>query len=194
MPTSPILRLTFSFGLLLTSYLNGFASDKPNVVIFFTDDQGTLDANCFGSKDLYTPTMDQLAQDGIRFTQAYAHAVCCPARAMLMTGRYPQRSGVNNWTQGNAKSAPGINMSLDEVTLAEALHDAGYQTALFGKWHLGAHVAYGPTKQGFDEFFGHRGGFIHNYNHFFLVLRVLARVVDDNIIRQARVWFCAGRR
>ena len=64
---------------------NQAQSRKPNVVIFFTDDQGTLDVNCYGSKDLYTPTMDRLAETGVRFTQAYAHTVCCPARAMLMT-------------------------------------------------------------------------------------------------------------
>lgn len=141
---------------------------RPNVVIFFTDDQGTLDVNCYGSKDLYTPTMDMLAKTGVRFTQAYAHTVCCPARAMLMTGRYPQRSNVNMWTQGNAKGEKGRNMFREEVTLAEALSEAGYRTALFGKWHLGADFDHGPTEQGFGEFFGLRGGFIHNYNHYFL--------------------------
>ena len=62
---------------------------KPNVVVIFTDDQGTLDANCFGSTDLHTPAIDSLAREGVRFTQAYAHTVCCPARAMLLTGRHP---------------------------------------------------------------------------------------------------------
>jgi arylsulfatase A len=74
----------------------GLAAQKPNVIIFFTDDQGTLDANCYGSNDLYTPTIDHLAKTGVRFTQAYSHKVCCPARAMLMTGRYPQRGVVNS--------------------------------------------------------------------------------------------------
>ncbi|BCX47365.1 hypothetical protein HAHE_12730 [Haloferula helveola] len=139
---------------------------KPNVVIFFTDDQGTLDANCFGSEDLYTPTIDRLAETGVRFTQAYAHTVCCPARAMLMTGRYPQRGGVEQWTQANAKDGRfGVNMAREEVTLAEVLGGAGYRTALFGKWHLGADFKHGPTEQGFDEFFGLRGGFIDNFNH-----------------------------
>ncbi len=140
----------------------------PNVVVFYTDDQGTLDVNCYGSEDLHTPNMDKLAREGIRFTQAYAHTVCCPSRALLLTGRHPQRSGVNFWTQGDMKSKPGLNMALEEVTLAEALKTAGYRTALFGKWHLGAAETHGPTKQGFDEFFGLRGGFIDNYNHFFL--------------------------
>ena len=141
---------------------------KPNVVVFLTDDQGTLDAGCYGSDDLLTPTIDKLAETGVRFTQAYAHTVCCPARAALLTGRHPQRSGVNHWTQGDMNSAKGINMALDEFTMAEVLKRAGYRTALFGKWHLGAHREHGPKKQGFDEFFGIRDGFIDNFNHYFL--------------------------
>lgn len=144
------------------------AFERPNVVIFLTDDQGTLDVNCFGSKDLHTPTMDELARTGTRFTQAYAHTVCCPARAALLTGRHPQRGDVNSWTQGNMHGADGLNMKLSEVTLAEVLKTAGYRTAMFGKWHLGAHRDHGPMKQGFDEFFGIRDGFIDNFNHFFL--------------------------
>ena len=141
---------------------------RPNVLLIFTDDQGTLDAGCYGSADLHTPNMDGLARRGVRFTQAYAHTVCCPARAMLMTGRQPQRCNVNSWQQGNAKGPKGLNMFLSEVTLAEVLKAAGYRTALFGKWHLGAHFGHGPTRQGFDEFFGIRDGFIDNTNHFFL--------------------------
>ncbi|MBT8043806.1 MAG: sulfatase-like hydrolase/transferase [Verrucomicrobiae bacterium] len=138
---------------------------QPNVVILFTDDQGTLDARCYGSKDLITPNIDRLAANGVRFTRAYAHTVCCPSRAALLTGRYPQRAGIVHWTQGDMHSKQGINMPLEEVTLAEALKPAGYRTALFGKWHLGAHRDFGPEKQGFDEFFGIRGGFIDNYKH-----------------------------
>ena len=144
------------------------AAERPNVVILFTDDQGTIDANCYGSTDLRTPNIDRLAATGVRFTQAYAHTVCCPARAALMTGRHPQRGGVHHWTQGDLNGPDGINMALGEVTLAEALKSAGYRTALYGKWHLGAHRDFGPKKQGFDEFFGIRDGFIDNYNHYFL--------------------------
>ena len=144
------------------------AARKPNVIIFFTDDQGTLDANCYGSTDLHTPAMDELAATGVRFTQAYAHTVCCPARAALLTGRHPQRGNVSTWTQGNAKSEKGVNMFLEEVTVAEMLKGSGYRTGLFGKWHLGAALDHGPMEQGFDEFYGHRGGFIDNYNHYFL--------------------------
>ena len=160
--------LGFLFVLVFGCFASAGLQAKPNVVVFFTDDQGTLDAGCYGSKDLLTPTIDKLARTGVRFTQAYAHVVCCPARAALMTGRHPQRSGVNHWTQGDMNSAKGRNMALEEVTMAEILKRAGYRTALFGKWHLGAHRDYGPKKQGFDEFFGIRDGFIDNYNHYFL--------------------------
>ena len=138
-------------------------------MILFTDDQGTLDAGCYGSDHLITPHIDRLAAEGTRFTQAYAHTACCPARAALLTGRHPQRGGIDNWPQGDMNAPEkGINLALDEVTLAEVLRGAGYRSTLFGKWHLGARRDHGPTRQGFDEFFGIRGGFIDNYNHHFL--------------------------
>ena len=147
-----------------TPATEGKKARRPNVVILFTDDQGTLDARCFGSQDLQTPNIDKLAKTGVRFTQAYSHTVCCPARAALLTGRHPQRSGGNTWMQGDMKGKAGRNMALEEITLAEMLKAAGYRTALFGKWHLGAHRDHGPMKQGFDEFFGIRDGFIDNFN------------------------------
>lgn len=163
------MKTLLPLGLFLVALQSSFGAGRnPNVLIILTDDQGTLDAKCYGSKDLHTPNIDRLAKTGIRFTQAYAHTVCCPSRAALMTGRHPQRSGVNDWTQGDINAEDGINMALNEVTLAEALKTAGYKTALFGKWHLGAHRDFGPTKQGFDEFFGVRSGFIDSYNHYFL--------------------------
>jgi len=142
---------------------------KPNIIIIYTDDQGTLDANCYGANDLYTPNIDKLSKTGISFTQAYSHTVCCPSRAAMITGRHPQRSGINNWTQNDAHAEEkGVNMPLSEVTIAEVLKDNGYQTGLFGKWHLGAALENGPLEQGFDEFYGFRGGFIDNYVHYFL--------------------------
>jgi arylsulfatase A-like enzyme len=161
----------FLFACILVSVnlLIASPTSQPNIVIFLTDDQGALDANCYGSTDLYTPNIDKLAQQGVRFTQAYAHTVCCPARAPMLTGRHPQRGGINTWAQGKIDdSSRHVNMHRSEITLAEVLSEAGYKTALFGKWHLGAHPDHGPTKQGFDEFFGLRDGFIDNYNHYFL--------------------------
>lgn len=172
MSQHPLLRSQFTaaltFWALLAATSAHAAESRPNIVILFTDDMGTLDVNCFGSSDLHTPNIDRLAREGVKFTQAYAHTVCCPARAALLTGRHPQRGNVNSWMQSDMHSEKLLNMSLSEVTLAEVLKPAGYDTALFGKWHLGAHKDHGPTRQGFDVFFGIRDGFIDNMNHFYL--------------------------
>ena len=141
---------------------------KPNILLFFTDDQGTLDAGCYGASDIQTPVLDKLATQGIKFTQAYGHTVCCPSRAALLTGRAPQRSGVNQWTSCHPDDYEGRVMDLKEITIAEHLKSYGYKTGLIGKWHLGATMDHGPLDQGFDEFFGFRGGFIDYYSHKFL--------------------------
>ncbi len=171
LPKSLVLRLAVGCSFLILYCSCGHQGDqqKPNIIIIYTDDQGTLDAGCYGASDLYTPNIDRLSRSGIRFTQAYAHTVCCPSRAALITGRHPQRSGINNWTQNDAHAEEkGINMPLSEVTIAEVLKETGYQTGLFGKWHLGGAVENGPLEQGFDTFYGFRGGFIDNYVHYFL--------------------------
>ena len=140
-------------------------AERPNVVVIFTDDQGTLDMNAYGSEDLTTPNMDALAHRGVRFTQFYAAApVCSPSRAGLLTGRYPIRAG----QPGNAPSREGkAGMPTEEVTIAEMLKEAGYATAHIGKWHLGYTPETMPNRQGFDYSFGHMGGCIDNYSHFF---------------------------
>ena len=135
---------------------------KPNVIVIFADDQGTLDANCYGAKDLYTPNMDALAARGVRFTQFYVGApVSSPSRATLLTGRYPQRAGV----PGNVGQENGLPNA--QVTMAETFKAAGYKTGMFGKWHLGHSDDMSPNAQGFDEFFGHKNGCIDNYSHYF---------------------------
>ena len=134
----------------------------PNVILIFTDDQGAVDVNCYGSKDLFTPNLDGLARRGARFTQFYVAApVCSPSRAALLTGRYPQRAGVPS------NVGAGGGMPNEQITIAEMLKAAGYRTAIFGKWHLGHARAVSPLAQGFDEFFGHKNGCIDNYSHFF---------------------------
>jgi len=158
------------------------AAERPNVVIFFTDDQGTLDVNCYGATDLHTPNMDKLAETGVRFTQAYAHTVCCPSRAALLTGRHPNRGGVQNWLQGdrNGTDIQNSNMFASEITIAEVMKEAGYKTALFGKWHLGAKIGHGPLDQGFDHHFGHLSGFIENYRHHFMHGKGYHDLYNDN--------------
>lgn len=138
---------------------------KPNVILIYTDDQGTIDANCYGAKDLITPTIDDLARKGVRFTQFYSAApVCSPSRAALMTGRVPQRAGV----PGNVSSTRGhAGMPAEQVTIAEMMRAAGYTTGHVGKWHLGYTPETMPNGQGFVASFGHMGGCIDNYSHFF---------------------------
>ena len=132
------MQILFILSLSILSLSLSHGESKPNVLILFTDDQGTLDVNSYGATDLNTPNMDKLAETGVRFTQAYAHTVCCPSRAALLTGRHPNRGGVTNWLQGdrNGSDAHLDNMFASEVTIAQILKKAGYQTALFGKWHL----------------------------------------------------------
>jgi len=138
---------------------------RPNVVLIFTDDQGAVDVNCYGAKDLFTPNMDRLAKEGTRFTQFYVGApVCSPSRAALMTGRYPQRAGLST----NAPSQRGgAGMPTEQVTIAETMKAAGYTTGHVGKWHLGYTPETMPNAQGFDYSFGHMSGCIDNYSHFF---------------------------
>lgn len=141
------------------------ADSKPNVVIIYTDDQGSLDVNCYGSEDLHTPSLDELASRGVRFTQMYSpSAICSASRAGLMTGRFPARAGV----PGNVSSTKGQpGMPTTEITIAELLKSAGYATGHVGKWHLGYTPETMPGGQGFDSTFGHMGGCIDNYSHFF---------------------------
>jgi arylsulfatase A-like enzyme len=136
---------------------------KPNVIVIFTDDQGTVDMNCYGASDLVTPNMDGLAKRGVRFTQFYSAApVCSPSRVGLMTGRTPQHGGLN----GNVP-LDSVGMPSQQITIAEKLKEAGYATAHIGKWHLGHHKETIPNAQGFDHSFGHLVGCIDNYSHFF---------------------------
>ncbi|MCA9123150.1 MAG: sulfatase-like hydrolase/transferase [Planctomycetaceae bacterium] len=138
---------------------------QPNVILIYTDDQGTIDANCYGAKDLITPNIDALAERGIRFTQFYSAApVCSPSRAAVLTGRYPQRAGLPS-NAGSGKGAEGMPAS--QVTIAEMLKTAGYATGHIGKWHLGYIPETMPNGQGFDYSFGHMGGCIDNYSHYF---------------------------
>ncbi|MCA9028055.1 MAG: sulfatase-like hydrolase/transferase [Planctomycetaceae bacterium] len=138
---------------------------RPNVIVIYSDDQGSIDANCYGATDLTTPSLDRLASSGVRFTQMYApSAICSASRAGLLTGRFPVRAGV----PGNVSSMKGHEgMPSSEVTMAEMFRVAGYATGHVGKWHLGYTPETMPNGQGFDESFGHMGGCIDNYSHYF---------------------------
>lgn len=124
---------------------------SPNIIFILADDLGYGDLSSYGATDIATPNIDRLASEGLRFTDYYAAAnTCSPSRAALLTGRYPPRTGVNAVIFYN--SVDGL--PLDEITVAEMLRDAGYQTAMVGKWHLGQVEAFMPWHQGFQTFFG----------------------------------------
>lgn len=131
------------------------ADKRPNFIFVLADDLGWRDLGCYGSTFYETPHLDRLAASGMRFTQAYAACcVCSPTRASIMTGKYPARLQLTNFIpgarRGKLNPAPYLHhLPLAEVTVAEALKDAGYTTAFVGKWHLGGPGFY-PEDQGFD--------------------------------------------
>ncbi|HKL20341.1 MAG TPA: sulfatase, partial [Tichowtungia sp.] len=142
---------TFCMTLALLASCAAFGAGKPNVAIILNDDQGYQDLGCYGSPDIKTPRVDQMAKDGMRFTDFYvASPVCSASRAALLTGCYPQRVGVHGvfWPNRNGGLGP------EHVTLAETLKRAGYKTAAVGKWHLGDKPQFLPTNQGFDSYYG----------------------------------------
>jgi len=142
------------------------SQNRPNIVLIMADDLGYGDIGCYGNTEIKTPNIDALAMSGIRFSDYHSNgAVCSPTRAALMTGRYQQRCGVEGVI--TAKSHREVGMALSEITIAEVLKAAGYDTAIFGKWHLGYDVKrFGPQLQGFDTFEGFVSG---NVDYFFKI-------------------------
>ncbi len=123
----------------------------PNIILILTDDQGYGDLSVFGAKDIATPNIDLLAKQGAKYTRFYVpQSQCTPSRAGILTGCYPNRVGVD-WVF-LPHSNTGLNPA--EETIAEILKPKGYQSAYYGKWHLGHHPEFLPTNQGFDEYYG----------------------------------------
>ena len=127
------------------------ARRPPNFVVVVADDLGCGDLGSYGNTEIRTPALDRMAAEGVRLTECYTPApTCSPARAALLTGRHPLRSGITRVLI--PKEVQGLHPS--ELTLAEHLKEAGYATACIGKWHLGGRSKYRPRHQGFDEFYG----------------------------------------
>jgi arylsulfatase A-like enzyme len=125
---------------------------RPNIIVILADDLGYGDTAVYGSKIIKTPNIDQLAADGVRFTQAYvSHPVCSPSRAGLLTGRYQTRFGWEFNPVGRDRSG---GVSLHEAFIGAIMKSAGYHTGMIGKWHLGEAPGYQPLDRGFDEYFG----------------------------------------
>lgn len=163
-------RTLIAVGLAFSA-ASAFAADRPNFMFFLVDDLGYMDIGANNPGTFYeTPNVDALARSGMRFTNGYAaNPVCSPTRYSIMTGKYPTRVGATNFFSGTRagrfKPAPLFNrMPLEEITLAEALQEAGYKTAFLGKWHLGPTEEFWPEHQGFDvNIGGHVRGLPRSY-------------------------------
>jgi arylsulfatase A-like enzyme len=142
---------------------SGKAAKKPNILFIMADDLGYADVSCYGRPDYKTPNVDRLAEQGLRFMQAYANsAVCSATRTGLMTGRYQNRLPIGLEEPLGVRD---VGLPPSHPTLPSILRKAGYGTALIGKWHLGALPKYGPLKSGYDHFWGIRSGGIDYFNH-----------------------------
>ena len=148
----PIMRRMLILGCAALGLIQPLAVAQPNVVVVMTDDQGYGDFGYMGNPVIRTPNLDALARESVRMESFYVCPVCTPTRASLMTGRWHMRTRAIDTYVGRAMMDPG------EVTVAEALEDAGYATGIFGKWHLGDCPPMRPQDQGFQEALVHRGG------------------------------------
>ena len=130
--------------------LSAAETAKPNIVVILVDDMGFSDLGCYGS-EIPTPNLDALAAGGVRFTQFYNTARCCPTRAALLTGLYSHQTGVGHMVED--KQQPGYRGRLNDrcVTFAEVLKPAGYFTAMTGKWHVGQNHGVTPSGRGFER-------------------------------------------
>ncbi|MDR3182106.1 MAG: arylsulfatase [Planctomycetaceae bacterium] len=158
------MKISFLWSILFI--LSGtllFAAEKPNIVIFLADDLGWADVGWHG-KEVKTPNLDKLADSGLKLEQFYVQPVCTPTRASLMTGRYTIRYGLQT---GVIRPWANHGLASEEQTLANVLHNAGYYTAITGKWHLG-HVKkeYQPLQRGFDYHYGLYNGAMDYYTHY----------------------------
>ena len=134
-----------------------FVDQKPNILIFLTDDQGWGDLSFNGNSNLSTPNIDGIANNGAAFDRFYVSPVCSPTRAELLTGKFFIRSGVNGVTRGYER------MNLDHSLISDYFKEKDYRTGIFGKWHNGSQPPYHPNSRGFDEFYGFTSGHWGNY-------------------------------
>jgi arylsulfatase A-like enzyme len=142
---------------------------RPNFVFILADDLGYADLGCYGGRGNCSPNLDRMAAQGLRFTEGYSNSpVCSPTRFALATGRwqYRLRGGADEPINSRAaRSSPVLGLPPDHPTLASLLRDAGYATALIGKWHLGFLPGFGPLKSGYQEFFGSMSGAVDYFSH-----------------------------
>jgi arylsulfatase A-like enzyme len=167
--------LSFLHFLLIAALVE--AGNQPNIVMILADDMGYGDLSCYGHPKAKTPIIDNLAKEGIRFTQHYSNGTeCSPTRTAFLTGKYQQRAGGLECAIGTGN----VGRYDDAIALAEArslglpgkqtvipgkLKEQGYKCGVFGKWHLGYEPKFNPMEHGWDAFFGYMGGNVHYFNH-----------------------------
>jgi arylsulfatase A-like enzyme len=153
--------------LVVTEPVAGAADLKPNVLLIYIDNVGYGDLACYGNKLVKTPNIDRLRAQGVRCTDFYtASPSCTPSRGALLTGRHPERNGLN-WQLSARQNISGHGLPLTEKIIPQYLRPLGYATAAFGKWNLGFAPGARPPERGFDEFLGHASGNIGYYNHIY---------------------------
>jgi arylsulfatase A-like enzyme len=141
-------------------------SPNPNILFILADDLGYADVSCHGRRDFTTPNINRIAAEGVRFTQAYANsAVCTASRVALITGRYQYRLAVGLEEPLSTRTPRTVGLPPDHPTLPSILKDAGYRTALIGKWHLGTLPEFGPLQSGHEYFYGFRSGAVDYFTH-----------------------------
>jgi arylsulfatase A-like enzyme len=134
-------------------------TEKPNIIVILTDDQGWADVGFNGGTDIPTPNLDIMADEGVVFSNGYvSHPYCSPSRAGLLTGRYQARFGHDCNMPYNVENDETVGTPLSEKMISEALKEQGYRTSAIGKWHVGDHPSLHPPAQGFDHWFGFPGG------------------------------------
>lgn len=159
-----VYTLGVVIGILCALGTNAYAAEatKPNIILILADDLGWGDLSCYPQDPanpdapMRTPNLDSLASQGVKFTQAYSQTMCSPARAALLTGRFPQRFGYYD------NDCARVGVPKTEVTISELLRKQGYATACFGKWHVGLPDGCRPLDRGFDRFYGFLGA-AHDY-------------------------------
>ena len=174
-----------SVGLLaFTAHSTANATSQPNILCILVDDLGYGDLSCYGGKDIHTPNIDRIMNEGIRFTDFHANcSVSSPSRAALLTGRYPEMVGVQGVIRTQEENSWGY-LSPDAVLLPTLLKSAGYSSAIIGKWHLGLESPNTPIEKGFDFFRGFLGDMMDDYyNHLRLgnnYMRYNQQVIESN--------------
>ncbi len=154
---------------------------RPNILLMTADNLGYGDLACYGNPVMKTPQLDRLAQQGVRLTDFYtASPTCTVSRATLLTGRYPQRIGLNHQLTAVENYGDGLRKS--ELLIPQYLKQQGYRTACFGKWNVGFSPGSRPTERGFDEFFGFAAGNIDYYHHFYAGRHDLWRGLKEVVV------------